>query len=113
MTPVTLRPKCYIVLICAACGLLFSTTRSHTLTCSPKCRVHIHRHPECTAHLRADAARDHVSPASILRSAAACSLCPDLARRVMTGAADAAGLYDAVWQAYLGIVRAVEVEARR
>jgi hypothetical protein len=31
----------------------------------------------------------------------------------MTGAADAAGLYDAVWQAYLGIVRAVEVEARR
>lgn len=82
MRGVTVNDKCYV---CVGCGLLALTQRSDTLTCSPACRVRLHRHPELIAELKADAERYDVSVASILQAAAIDRLRPDLGDEILAG----------------------------
>ena len=43
--------KCYII-CCSVCGRLHETSRRDTLTCSSRCRVSSHRHPEILNEVR-------------------------------------------------------------
>lgn len=67
-------PSKRYVFVCAACDSLSSGTRAHQVACSPACRVRLHRAPEDLRRLKADAARDGITPASILRGAASARL---------------------------------------
>jgi hypothetical protein len=76
--------KRYII-ACAICADLIEVTRCDALTCSSRCRVHLHRHPDAVTQLRAAARSVQVDVFCILEAHAARALCPDLAERIADG----------------------------
>ena len=76
--------KCYVI-CCAICGCLHETSRRDALTCSNKCRVFAHRHPERLNDLRQKCAMQKLEPFMVLQAQAIHKLRPDLARRIMSG----------------------------
>ena len=76
--------KCYII-CCAICGCLHETGRRDALTCSNKCRVRSHRHPETLNKLRKQCKTSHVEPFMALQAQAIHKLRPDLVPRIMSG----------------------------
>lgn len=105
MSAVTVPRKCY-VFVCAACWLLADTRRAHTITCSPACRVRLHRNPEKLARLQRDAELHHVTVAMILQGAAIDMLCPELGNEILAGAKTFDDVRLDVYRAYLDRVRA-------
>ena len=79
--------KCYII-CCAICGCLHETGRRDALTCSNKCRVRSHRHPETLNKLRKQCETFDVEPFMVLQAQALHQLRPDLVPRVMSGEAE-------------------------
>jgi hypothetical protein len=78
--------KCYII-CCAICGCLHETSRRDALTCSSKCRVSLHRHPEKLNKLRKQSETCDVKPFMVLQAQALHHLRPDLVPRIMSGEA--------------------------
>jgi hypothetical protein len=76
--------KCYII-CCAICGCLHGTSRRDALTCSSKCLVWSHRHPETLSKLRKQCERFDVEPFMALQAQAIQKLRPDLGPRIMSG----------------------------
>ena len=97
--PVTLRRKCYVS-VCLGCDGLFTTARADTLTCSPACRVRVHRHPEALASLRTTAKRLDITAASILRAAAIDRVRPDLVAAIRAGSLTLDDAQPEVWRAF-------------
>lgn len=86
MMAVTHRRKRYIF-VCAGCGLLTESGRRDTISCSPACRVRLHRQPDLLLPLTQGAENFHITVGSILRAAAVSRLRPDLADAVLAGTA--------------------------
>ncbi len=84
LTPVTYSRKRY-VFVCLACDRLSEASRADQVTCSPRCRVHLHRHPELVADLRVLAAKMHITVAQGQHAAALLRLCPELEAPIMAG----------------------------
>lgn len=102
--PVTPSRKCY-VFQCAACDGLSDTSRADTVTCSPACRVALHRHPQRLAHLQAVARASDVTVAAILRCAAVRLLCPELVNPIMAGTLTIAEAQPEVRRAYWALLQ--------
>lgn len=73
------------VFVCLACDLLADSMRSDALTCSPRCRVWLHRHPERLERLQALCAPMRLAPAMVQESLAIERLRPDLRARIAAG----------------------------
>ncbi len=71
--------------VCIACDKLAESHRGHAVTCSPACRVWIHRHPERLASLRATCEALKVEPGMVQECAAAGRLRPDLSALIGAG----------------------------
>jgi len=86
-TTETLSRKRYMrrVFECAACGLLAESSRTHAITCSPTCRVWLHRHPEHVAANVAICAAMKITLAGMLEASAVQRLRPDLAAKIARG----------------------------
>lgn len=82
--PVTPSRKRYVS-VCAACDGLFEASRADQVTCSPACRVRLHRHPELVAHQRQMAAHMAVPLVLMLKAGAIRRLCPELEAPIMAG----------------------------
>jgi len=67
---------------CAACGGLADSTRRHAITCSPACRVRLHRHPEIMRDWVERAEQIGVCIPYMLEINAAAELLPDFGERV-------------------------------
>lgn len=77
--------KCYIIR-CLACKLLAAVSRRDALTCSGRCRVRLHRHPEILDALRAGCKVHGLDDLfDILEAGAIRELRPDLGDRVLSG----------------------------
>lgn len=76
--------KRYII-TCAACGCLAEVSRTDALTCSPRCRVRLHRDPDRLVELTGMAKRMEITPFSILQAQAIVELRPDLGDRIRQG----------------------------
>ena len=66
-------------------GVSTKTSRRDALTCSSKCRVSLHRHPEKLNKLRKQAETCDVEPFMVLQAQALHQLRPDLVPRIMSG----------------------------
>jgi hypothetical protein len=102
------RTRKRYVFLCLGCDFLADSTRSDALTCSPACRVRVHRHPEGQARLRKDAEAFGITPASILQAAAIYVLRPDLGDAVLAGTRTLADIEPEIYGAYLARVLAAE-----
>lgn len=108
---VTLHDKRYVY-VCWACDDLADSGRPDAVTCSPACRVWLHRHPDhreplemATAHANALGADDCViPPAMILQHKAIVRLRPDLADEIKAGKRSVDDCRADVYQAYLEII---------
>jgi hypothetical protein len=96
---------------CVACGLLAPSNRSDAVTCSPKCRVWLHRHPEQLAQLKAACDGLEVSVAMTLQVAAVDLLRPDLAQAIRDGKLKLDDTRADVWAAFWRVVDA-QIEAQ-
>jgi hypothetical protein len=105
MSAVTHSRKRY-VFVCVACRGLADATRNDRLTCSPACRVRLHRHPELLASVRRAAEQCHVAIASILQGAAIDRLRPDLGNAILAGTHTFEDVRTDVYLAYLAALRA-------
>ena len=76
--------KRYII-ACASCELLTEVSRTDALTCSLRCRVRLHRHPELLDARRKIAKRSEISVFSILESSAVQILRPDFTDLLIAG----------------------------
>jgi hypothetical protein len=74
------------VFVCAACGCLDEGRRDQ-ITCSTRCRVKLHRHPELLAATRQAAEAFDVTVAATLQARAVHLLRPDLASQIEAGKA--------------------------
>jgi hypothetical protein len=81
---VTFTHKRYI-LTCAACGLLTDVTRRNALTCSTRCRVSLHRHPDVLDGLREICRQLRVTPFGVLEMNALRVLRPDFSAAIEAG----------------------------
>jgi hypothetical protein len=88
-------PSRYII-TCAICECLTDVGRCDAITCSPRCRVYLHRHPKCLDRLREIARGLRVDLFGILEAGAIRSLRPDLADRVAAGELEIADVRDEV-----------------
>lgn len=76
MDAVTHRIKCY-VFVCLGCGMLAHSARSDAVTCSPACRVRVHRNG--TAKSERAVWQRHDLPLSIVQQVKAVrELAPEL-----------------------------------
>ena len=98
--PIRSQQRVPRVFLCATCGRLAATRRTHTLTCSGACRVALHRHPAWIRELRTVAAALNLPVSGILDRKAIERLRPDLAVRIQAGDLTAEGVRVEVWQAY-------------
>lgn len=73
------------VFVCLACDLLAESTRSDAITCSPRCRVWLHRNPERLDRLRRICEGLKVTPGMVQESSAIGRLRPDLGERIGAG----------------------------
>lgn len=76
--------KRYII-TCAVCDLLAEVSRKGAFTCSGRCRVQLHRHPEKMQSLQQAAEAWKVPVFSILQAGAVRKLRPDLAEQIEAG----------------------------
>ena len=83
MKSVTHTSKCYIH-ACAACDLLFETTRPDQITCCPACRVAGHR-SGTLKRLRALAKSNQLRPDMLCKVKAIQRLCPELEVQLRAG----------------------------
>lgn len=88
------------VFVCAYCGCLSCTSRSHTITCGNACRVALHRHPEKLDHLQRCADAVEVPVQSILDARAATELVPDVCDEIMNGTESLDSARNQIYQAY-------------
>ena len=95
--------KCYII-CCAICGRLHETSRRDALTCSSKCRVSLHRHPERLQDFRKVCTQMDVSPISVLMAKAVIRLRPDLDERISAGELTVEGAQSLVAEAFHDLV---------
>jgi len=99
--PVTDTRKRYAhVFVCAACDKLAHAERAHAITCSPACRVWLHRHPERLADLKAACASLDVTPALVQEAAAINLLLPEATARIDRREVKIAELRGDLWRAY-------------
>lgn len=92
------------VFACAVCGGLSDSTRAHAITCSPACRVRLHRKPEILAPLEHAADAWDVSVASILECRAIAALRPDLVEQIQAGSLTIAGSREDVHREFVRLV---------
>ena len=98
--------KRYII-ACAVCSLLTEVMRRDALTCSVRCRVYLHRHPDCIDPLRAAASAVNVEPFMLLLAKAARALRPDLEPVIMAGTRSLDDVQGDVRQAFIVRVREI------
>jgi len=70
-------PKRYVFL-CFACNGFGASSRKDSITCSPRCRVRLHRDPEAREQLEFVRDEIGVPPGYYARSMAARALAPEL-----------------------------------
>lgn len=93
MKAVTDRAKRY-VFACFACNGFGVSTRKDSLTCSPRCRVRLHRDPEAREQLEFVRAELGISPGYFARSMAARRIAPELMEKHRNPDAIAAEVFD-------------------
>lgn len=94
------RYRCPRVFVCAGCDRLACSDRSHAITCSPACRVRVHRHPDALRRLEALAAPVHITVMDIQDAAAVKRLRPDLSARIASGEVEIDDVRQDVWGAF-------------
>ena len=98
---VTLDPNRYPhVFVCLGCGLLAESSRSDAYTCSPACRVRVHRHGEHKQRILNIARALDVTLAQVLHSQAIVELLPDLHHQYLTGGKQDPNERRLLWEAY-------------
>ena len=85
------RKRYGYVFVCLGCDLLSESSRADATTCSPACRVRVHRHPELRDSM-AEGARQaskssghKITLASIMQTEAARRLCPEFVPALRAG----------------------------
>lgn len=94
------RYGCPRVFVCIGCDGLACSARSHTITCSPACRVRIHRHPDELRRLEALAASTGTTVMDLQDAAAMQRLRPVLTARVASGEVEMDDARPDVWAAF-------------
>ena len=89
------------VFVCLGCDRLTSSSRAHAITCSPACRVRLHRHPEPLRQLEGICAQMDTPVPRVLDARAVMRLRPDLEPRIMAGELTLADAQPEVWQAFV------------
>lgn len=121
MSAVTLSRKRYMdtthrshagrtVYCCIVCDCLTCAERSHALTCSPACRVRLHRGDANAQSKLRIAGELNVTPRLMLAAGALYKLRPDLAASVQAGTLTLAQAQPAMWAALWALIHA-EVQA--
>lgn len=107
MNAETLSPKRYRyrTFVCAACQGITDSTRAHAMTCSPKCRVALHRHPELLDDIKAKCSGISALPAMVLEARAIFLLRPDLEEKVRFGTIKLEDTREEVHAEYLKLLR--------
>ena len=98
------RYVCPRVFVCVGCDLLACSERSHAVTCSPACRVRVHRHPDELRRVEALATSMHITVMDIQDAVAMQRLRPDLTARVTSGEVEMDDVRPDVWAAFLELV---------
>lgn len=94
------RYRCPRVFVCVGCDRLACSDRSHAITCSPACRVRVHRHPDALRRLEALAAPVHITVMDIQDADAVRRLRPDLGARIASGEVEIDDVRQEVWRAF-------------
>lgn len=103
MNSVTDCEKRYVprVFVCLACGVLQESARAQQLTCSGRCRVWLHRHPERMVELQTACSRTQATPAMVPEAQAVNLLLPDLAAQILAGTLQMRAARKPVYLAYI------------
>lgn len=110
MSAVTLPPIRY-VFKCFGCDGFGVSDRKDKLTCSPKCRVRLHRDPERRDFLEFVRAELGVNPGWYARHMTAMALCPEALEQAKgDGGVDA--IAQTVWEAAVRAAKEQEANAR-
>ncbi|HEX7349069.1 MAG TPA: hypothetical protein VF264_05430 [Rhodanobacteraceae bacterium] len=105
MTPVTDKPKRYSrVFECIACGRLADSQRSDAITCSPACRVWLHRHPERLDAIKRTCAGPGIPVAMLQEANAIRALLPDTSDRIARGEVEMEDVRGDVWRAFWALL---------
>jgi hypothetical protein len=91
---------------------LAQSSRRDAITCSPACRVRVHRNPSLIAQLKKDAEHDNITVASILQAAAIERLRPDLGPQIMAGSITWADAQCEMARAMSALLRRINSERR-
>lgn len=101
------------IFVCVACDSMDATYRAHTLTCSPACRVRMHRDPSRIKALKAQAAAVRIPVALILDAQAIHRLRPDLGERVRQGEIEIEDTREEMHRTFYNLVFRLSDEARQ
>lgn len=105
------RYRCGRVFVCLGCDGLATSARSHAITCSPACRVRVHRHPEKLRFLEAEARKIKVTVPFMLDMEAALLLLPDVEPAIALGEVELNDLRVEIWREYWRQLRATRPDA--
>jgi hypothetical protein len=106
------RYTCPRVFVCIGCDLLACSDRAHAVTCSPACRVRVHRHPERLRRMEAEASACHINVPAILDATALRRLRPDLGQCVMAGTMEIDDTRADVWRAFYELLEEKRHDAK-